>query len=70
VQWGLDRAKEENVCASVIASQGNDNFYLRCGFDEVVGNCKQGEGNPLMGIEGGDILFMYPRQDGERGVSA
>lgn len=60
VHWGLNRAKEEGVHASCITSQGNDTFYLRCGYDEVVGNCTQGEGNPLNGLAGGDILFMYP----------
>jgi GNAT superfamily N-acetyltransferase len=60
VRWGLDRAREEGVHASVVASKGNHKFYLRCGFDEVVGNCTEGEGNPLNGVGGGDILFMYP----------
>ena len=64
VGWGLDRAREEGIHASVTASKGNERFYLRCGFDEVVGNCTQGEGNPLSeaGVEGGDVLFMFPKQ--------
>lgn len=63
VGWGLQRAREENVHASVTASEGNVNFYLRCGFDEVVGNCTQGEGNPLRlaHVAGGDVLFMWPK---------
>jgi predicted GNAT family acetyltransferase len=64
VAWGLGWAREENVHASVIASKGNEKFYLRCGFDEVVGNCTEGEGNPLNGVGGGDILFMYPKVNG------
>ncbi|KAH7071994.1 acyl-CoA N-acyltransferase [Paraphoma chrysanthemicola] len=61
VHWGLDRAREEGVHASVLASDGNDKFYLRCGFDEVIGNCTEGEGNPLgrEGVKGGDCLFMW-----------
>jgi hypothetical protein len=55
----------------VAASKGNERFYLRSGFDEVVGNCTYGEGNPLnkAGVEGGDILFMFPKQR-QKGVDA
>jgi GNAT superfamily N-acetyltransferase len=61
VAWGLERARQENVHASVISSYQNEAFYLRCGFDEVVGNFTQGEGNPLRvaGARGGDVLFMW-----------
>jgi GNAT superfamily N-acetyltransferase len=61
VRWGLDRAEEEGVRASVMASDGSDGFYLRCGFDEVVGNASEGEGNPLQkeDVKGGNILFMW-----------
>ncbi|KAI4708042.1 hypothetical protein J4E89_007161 [Alternaria sp. Ai002NY15] len=67
VSWGLDRAREEDVHASVVASKGNERFYLRCGYDEIIGNCTEGEGNPLKnaGVEGGDILFMFPKQKQE-----
>jgi GNAT superfamily N-acetyltransferase len=63
VAWGLDRAREENVHASVAASYKNEPFYLRCGFDEIVGNCSEGEENPLRiaKIKGGDILFMWAK---------
>jgi GNAT superfamily N-acetyltransferase len=63
VSWGLDRAKEEGVHASVAASKGSERFYLRSGFEEIVGNCNEGQGNPLKeaGVEGGDILFMFPK---------
>jgi GNAT superfamily N-acetyltransferase len=63
VQWGLGRAREEGVCASVIASEGNAPFYIKCGYDEVVGNACEGIGNPIgeAGTKGGDILFMWAR---------
>src|SRR5271156_155625 len=35
VQWGLDEAVMEGVCASVIAADGKERFYGRCGFVEV-----------------------------------
>ena len=47
VAWGIQQADAENVHASVTSSEGNENFYLRCGFDEIVGNACLGEGNPL-----------------------
>ena len=64
VKWGIDRARRENVHASVLASEGNNDFYLRCGFDEVIGNCTEGEGNPLgvAKVKGGDILFMWAKE--------
>lgn len=67
VQWGLDRAKEEGVRASVMASDGSDGFYLKCGFDEVVGNANEGDGNPLQkeNVKGGNILFMWNKRGTE-----
>jgi len=62
VAWGLNRARKENVHASVVSSAGNDAFYLRCGFDEVVGNATAGEGNPINGVTGGNVLFMWPKE--------
>ncbi|OAL03150.1 hypothetical protein IQ06DRAFT_292368 [Phaeosphaeriaceae sp. SRC1lsM3a] len=64
VTWGLDRAREENVHASVTTSHGNEHFYLRCGFDEVVGTCSEGEGNPLAAAKvlGGEILWMWAKR--------
>ncbi|KAJ4364578.1 hypothetical protein N0V83_009174 [Neocucurbitaria cava] len=61
VRWGLDKARDESVHASVLASYNNDPFYLRCGFDEVVANCTEGEGNPLSEVKGGSILFMWAK---------
>lgn len=65
VQWGLDRAQDEGVRASVIASDRSDAFYLKCGFEEVVGNANEGNGNPLRkeNVKGGNILFMWNKSD-------
>lgn len=64
VRWGIERAREEGVAASVTSSEGTNGFYLRCGFDEVVGNASEGERNPLReaGVKGGDILFMWAKE--------
>jgi GNAT superfamily N-acetyltransferase len=63
VQWGLAKAREENVHASVTTSYQNEKFYLRCGFDEIVGACTEGEGNPLReaGVQGGEILWAWAK---------
>ncbi|KAJ4986525.1 Puromycin N-acetyltransferase 2 [Stagonosporopsis vannaccii] len=68
VRWGLDRAENEGIAASVMASEGSDAFYLKCGFDEVVGNANEGNGNPLqkVDVKGGNILFMWPKSDQTR----
>ncbi|KAL8693052.1 MAG: hypothetical protein Q9224_003835 [Gallowayella concinna] len=57
--WGIERAKLENVAASVISGVGKDPFYQRCGFDVEAGKSTEGEGNPLAGkVEGaGTVLF-------------
>lgn len=61
VQWGLDRARVDGVKASVMASDRSDAFYLKCGFDEVIGNANEGDENPLRkeNVKGGNILFMW-----------
>lgn len=64
-QWGLKQAEKENVHASVMCSDGSEHFYLKCGFDEIVGNGCEGEGNPLNGVKGGAILFKYPKRVGQ-----
>lgn len=55
VQWGVDEAKKEGVCASVIAAYEKERFYGKCGFKEVgranVGPMKEA------GIRGGAIMF-------------
>jgi len=53
VQWGMNEAKSEGVCASVIAAKGRERFYGRFGFVEV-GRANVG---PLASIEGGAIMF-------------
>ncbi|KAK6437046.1 hypothetical protein LTR95_006758 [Oleoguttula sp. CCFEE 5521] len=58
VAWGFEQAAKEGVCVSVISAKGKQPFYVKCGFGpEKVGNACDGEGNPLLGIEGGDIFF-------------
>ncbi|KAF2846506.1 acyl-CoA N-acyltransferase [Plenodomus tracheiphilus IPT5] len=67
VRWGLDLAEQEGVRASVMSSDGSDEFYLKCGFEEVVGNASEGEGNPLKAacVRGGNILFMWEKSGKE-----
>jgi GNAT superfamily N-acetyltransferase len=57
VAWGLERADEQGIAASVVSAAGKERFYVACGFEEVVGNVTHGEGNPLASVRGGDILF-------------
>ena len=56
---------EEGIRASVIASEGSIGFYLKCGFDEIVGNASRGEGNPMTEaiVKGGDVLFTWLKGD-------
>ncbi|KAL8815942.1 MAG: hypothetical protein Q9223_004977 [Gallowayella weberi] len=65
-EWGIERAKQEKVAASVISGVGRDPFYRRCGFDVEVGKSTEGEGNPLAGkVDGaGTILFRDPELQG------
>lgn len=57
VKWGVGKARNENVSASVVASQMGESIYRSCGF-EPVGWASEGEGNPLAGIPGGRIMFI------------
>ncbi|EON66929.1 hypothetical protein W97_06333 [Coniosporium apollinis CBS 100218] len=61
VEWGLERAKKENVHASLISSYGNEGFYQRCGYGDIVGWASEGEGNPIAHVRGGAIMFMVPK---------
>ncbi|KAJ3498431.1 hypothetical protein NLG97_g1135 [Lecanicillium saksenae] len=61
VHWGLNKAEEEGVVASVISSWKMDGFYTRCGFEEQYGNATHGEGNPLAGIEGANMYWRWPK---------
>ncbi|KAF3032400.1 hypothetical protein E8E11_000729 [Didymella keratinophila] len=47
VFWGLERAREEDVHASVISSDPKESFYFACGFESIVGSMMDDEGNPL-----------------------
>ena len=55
VKWGLEEARKERVCASVISALGKEGFYGKFGFVE------RGRANvgPLKenGIRGGAIMF-------------
>lgn len=62
VQWGVDEAKKEGVCASLISARGKERFYGRFGFVEV-GSANVG---PLAGIEGGAIMFTGVKTPKER----
>jgi GNAT superfamily N-acetyltransferase len=59
--WGFEKAKEEGIGCSVVASEGKSGFYQKCGFDVVAGDAKDEGGmrNPLNreNIPGGAILF-------------
>jgi GNAT superfamily N-acetyltransferase len=58
VKWGLDQAEREGVSASVVAADGKETFYQRCGFDATpVGRSGEGPGNPLRDVPGGLIFF-------------
>lgn len=56
VMWGVQTAKEENICASVVASEKGEGLYTSCGF-KPIGWAGEGEGNPLRDLPGGRILF-------------
>lgn len=60
VQWGLEKAQAEGVCASVVSTLGKEGFYTKCGFDEQHGSARQGDGNPLADVEGSDIFWKWP----------
>ncbi|RDW78319.1 hypothetical protein BP5796_06171 [Coleophoma crateriformis] len=53
VEWGIEQATKDGVCASVISSYGSEGFYGRFGFVEV-GRSNVG---PLAELKGGAIMF-------------
>ncbi|UKZ61283.1 uncharacterized protein TrAtP1_002550 [Trichoderma atroviride] len=61
VQWGLELAEADGICASVVSAYGKDEFYTKCGFDERYGNAGQGDGNPLAGVDGANIFWKWPK---------
>lgn len=60
VEWGLERASEESIFASVISAKGKEAFYQKCGFNVEDGYVGRGVGNPLAGWEGGKMLWAVP----------
>ncbi|KAH7113486.1 acyl-CoA N-acyltransferase [Dactylonectria estremocensis] len=58
VQWDLDQAEAEGVCASVVSALGKDDFYTKCGFDEQYGSARHG---PLADIEGANMFWKWPK---------
>lgn len=60
VKWGLDRADEERVCASVVSSKGKEPFYLKCGFNIEDGRVGRVEGSPLAWWDGGRMFWRIP----------
>lgn len=60
VQWGLDRAERDKVCASVMSAYGKDTFYQKCGFNIQDGRGGAGEGNPLADVKGGNMWWKMP----------
>ncbi|KAH7194966.1 hypothetical protein DER44DRAFT_844475 [Fusarium oxysporum] len=60
VQWGLEQAKADGICASVISAFGTEEFYKKCGFHEQYGSARQGEGNPLADVEGANMFWKWP----------
>lgn len=63
VRQGLERARQDGVAASVIAAFRKERFYVACGFEEIVGNVCDGQGNPMAGCKGGALLFMDPQEN-------
>ncbi|THZ19412.1 hypothetical protein D6C91_05128 [Aureobasidium pullulans] len=60
VRYGLDLAAKENIAASVISAAKKEvaeGFYAKLGFKSIGIRAVDGEGNPLSGIEGGQIMF-------------
>jgi GNAT superfamily N-acetyltransferase len=63
VQWGLDRAEEEHVWASVVSAPRKEEFYRdKCGFDEEYGSASMGEGNPLASWGSGRMFWRRPKK--------
>lgn len=56
VEWGIAKADEENVCASVISADGREGFYGKSGFVEM-GRANDFGALKENGIVGGAIMF-------------
>ena len=58
LQWGIERATEEQVALSVISAHGRDGFYNKLGFTVESGTASDGYGNPLAGlVKGGKFWW-------------
>ena len=58
LKWGLDKAREEGICVSLVSADGKDGFYKYHGVTEEVGWANEGgEENPLRHVAGGRIMF-------------
>ena len=53
VNWGVEQAEKEGVCASLIATWERDGFYAKLGFEEV-GRANIG---PISEVRGGTVMF-------------
>lgn len=80
VKWGLDRAKEERIPSVVVAAEGKERFYQRCGYQETVGVMSQTElvdgfgrrDNPFRerGVGGGAVIWTLVKEDYEAEAKA
>ena len=59
VLWGVDRARQEGIAASLVSAKGKEGFYKKCGFGDPVGWASEGgDENPIHHVEGGAILWI------------
>lgn len=56
IGWGLEKAAQDGICASLISSDFAEQFYVRASFVPV-GWATEGPGNPLAGLKGGRVMF-------------
>ena len=63
MKWGVEKARQEGISASVISGTEKDRFYRRCGFEELVGRVTDGEGNPLKGVTEAGAVFFCDSKD-------
>jgi GNAT superfamily N-acetyltransferase len=62
-EWGIKKAEEEQIWASVASTRGKEPFYQKvCGFDEEYGSASMGEGNPLREWGAGRIFWRSPKK--------
>jgi GNAT superfamily N-acetyltransferase len=62
-QWGLDRAEDEQVWATVMSATGKEEFYRdKCGFNEEYWSASMGEGNPLAKWNIGRMFWRRPKK--------